>query len=167
MKTTTFEQTFPIRDVSPQWINFIHRVNDLAVEAGQAKPFGNPIKEIDRGHYEGPEAEYVSDIGIEIYAECLIVHTKKAERTIAKGYRGVTTFVPQSSRVRALLAQAAPEFSEANVTSPADRDIGAYYTEQRTKIEALEILAEYLEDQGEVPHIERVRRNLEAARVID
>jgi hypothetical protein len=165
IKTTTFEIPIPVREVSPQWINFIHTVNRLAREADQPEPFGAPIKEIDRGHARGEFAEYTSDIGIEIYPEALIVHTKKTGGDT--GTIGVTRFEPQSSRVLALMVEAAADWSEANVTTPEPYDVGAYYTRARAKIEALEILEEWLSDQGEVPHIDRVRRNLEAARVID
>lgn len=162
IKATTFEIALPVKDVSPQWIRFIHEVNWLARHAGQPDPFGVPIQEIDHGHAEGDDADYVSDIGIEIYPEVLIVHTKKVNRTI-----GVARFEPQSSRVGALMVEAAKKFDEANMTTPESHDVGAYYTRQRAKIEALEILEEWLSDQGEVPHIDRVRRNLKAARVID
>ena len=165
MKTTTFEIPLPVKDTMPQWIGFIHEVNRLAKAAHEPKPFLNPIKEIDRGHRVGDDGEeYVSDIGIEVYPEALVIHTKKAEDTI-----GVTRFEPQSSRVFALMAKAAEKFDEANVTTPEPADIGAYYTRQRAKIEALEILLDYIYDQGEVTrlHRKRVERNLEKARVID
>lgn len=166
MKKTTFEIPLPVQGVAPQWIDFIHTVNRLAREAGQDQPFGNPVKEIDRGRRVGDDAEYVSVIGIEIYPEVLIVHTKKANATI-----GVTCFEPQSPRVRDLMTRAAEDYTEANVTSPNDDapNIGDYYIRQRAKIEALEILQDYLYDQGETPRllIKRVERNLEKARVID
>ena len=165
MKTTTFELPLPVQEISPpQWIGFIHEVNRLARNAGQTEPFSQPIQEIDRGHHVGDDAEYVSDIGIEIYPEVLIIHTKKAGDT---GTIGVTRFEPQSSRVRALMMKVANDWSEAGVTTPEPVDIGGYYIRQRAKIEALEILVEYLYDQGGDAHLSRVERNLEAARVID
>lgn len=165
IKTITFETPLPVRDLSPLWISFIHNVDHLARQAGQPEPFGVPIKTVNHGHAEGDDAVYVCDIGIEIYPEVLIVHTKKTGGDT--GNIGVTCFEPQSLRVRALMIDAATLWPEANVTTPEPYDVGAYYTRQRAKLEALEILEEWLSDQGEVPHIDRVRRNLEAARVID
>ena len=163
---TIFEVPIPVETVRPQWIQFIHTVNRLAVADGGEKPFGNPIQEIDKGNYEGATEEavdYVSDILIEIYPEVLLIHTSKTSDT---GTIGVARFEPQSSRVRALLLRARPDWSEANVTTPEPADTGLYYLCQRAKIEALEILQEYLQDQ--VPaHLARVRQNLEKARVID
>lgn len=98
MRKVKFEIALPVREIAPQWINFIHEVNRIAKEGGYRKaPFGAPITETS---------------GVERYEEATITHNKREAGTIEIG---IVTFRAATERMARWFHAASLKNDEANV----------------------------------------------------
>lgn len=147
MKTLTFELAIPIRKAGPQWLQFICEVNDLAKLEQDDKPvpFDSPLF-----------ARTIGGVGIEGYAEALIVHTDTCESLDpdpdpSEEYTAYIRFEATSVRLCRLFATAVPKFDEAQPgLGLQTRDAGEWYTYQRLRAKALRLQIEAEDNEARV-----------------
>lgn len=162
MNIVTFEIQRPVKEIAPQWIAFIHKVNELAKAAGGARVFGAPVKEYtdeDTGLY------------LELYDEANLTHAQRDNGT-EEGV-GVLRYEAFTDRVRDLFAGAASHFSEANKDLVdgkhwgPDQNPGDYYARKQAQAaDASRKLARAKEAGAEASVIRNLEAELEIARYV-
>ena len=117
-----FEIAQPVQEVAPQWIQFIHKVNELDAvwHPRLPLPFGDPARTYKDG-----------DLYLEIYGESQVIQATRDNGT-EEGV-GLIRFEAFTDRMRVLFAEAASQFNEANKQLidgkywGQDTNPGAYY----------------------------------------